>query len=181
MASTVNDFSPFLGQPIRSLQTYLREIGNTYEEMPTVIPDGIYGTQTENSVRWFQEFAGLPVTGVVDKTTWDTLLNEYFILLSKRQPPVCVKILPDDFVIIYPGDVKKELHPIQAMLKNLALNLETVSDLDITGIHDEKSVESVKSIQHILGKEENGNIDKDFWNDLALIYETHISNPNFQR
>ena len=179
MAATVNDFSPFLGQPIRSLQTYLRELGNEYKEMPTVIPDGIFGTQTENSVRWFQEFAGLPVTGIVDKKTWDTLLNEYFLLLSKRQPPVCVKMLPDDFEAILPEDERRELHPIQAMIKNLARELETVLDLEITGVHDENSVNSVKSIQNILGNEENGTIDKDFWNDLVLLYETHITNPQF--
>ena len=115
----------------------------------------------------------------MDKKTWDTLLNEYFLLLSKRQPPVCVKMLPDDFEAILPEDERRELHPIQAMIKNLARELETVLDLEITGVHDENSVNSVKSIQKILGNEENGTIDKDFWNDLVLLYETHITNPQF--
>ncbi|MBQ7792411.1 MAG: peptidoglycan-binding protein, partial [Clostridia bacterium] len=95
--ANVNDFSPFLGQPIRSVQTYLREIGNKYSEMPNIIPDGIYGPETEASVRWFQEFVGLPVTGIVDKRTWDTILEEYFTLLAEREPPVCIRILPDNF------------------------------------------------------------------------------------
>ena len=179
--ANVNDFSPFLGQPIRSVQTYLREIGNKYEDMPNVIPDGIYGSETEASVRWFQEFAGLPVTGIVDIRTWDTILEEYFTLLAEREPPVCIRILPDDFTVILPGEERKELNPIQAILKNLANELETVSDLEITGIHDENSVNSVKSVQQILGKTEHGNIDKEFWNDLASVYEVHIANPKFQR
>lgn len=181
MSTSVNDFSPFLGQPIRSLQTFLREIGNQYEEMPTVIPDGIYGEQTEASVRWFQEFRGLPVTGVVDKRTWDTILEEYFLLLAEREAPACVAILPDDFTVIVPGDEKRELQPIQAILKSLSNELETISDLDITGIHDEKSVDSVKSVQAILGKEAHGTIDKEFWNDLVSLYENHISKSRFHR
>ncbi len=181
MTTSVNDFSPFLGQPIRSVQTYLREIGKNYEEMPKVIPDGIYGPETESSVRWFQEFSGLPVTGIVDKRTWDTLLEEYLVLLAQREPPHCIRILPDDFTEILPGEERNELHPIQALLKNLANELETVADLEITGIHDENSVNSVKSVQRILGKEEHGKIDKEFWNDLADLYEVHAARPRFQR
>lgn len=181
MTTSVNDFSPFVGQPVRSVQTVLREIGNQYEQMPKVIPDGIYGTETEASVRWFQEFAGLPVTGVVDKATWDTLLEEYVALLAQREPPRCIQILPEDFVTIFPGEERVELKPIQAILKNISSELDTVEDLEITGIHDNNSVNSVKSIQKILGKEEHGKIDKDFWNDLADIYEVHVSRPKFQR
>ncbi len=181
MASTVNDFSPFLGQPIRSLQTFLREIGQKYEEMPTVVPDGIYGPQTEASVRWFQEFSALPATGITDKKTWDAVVNEYFIIINQRTPPVCVNILPKDFTLIQAEDNQKELHPIQAMIKNLANTLESVLDLEITGVHDENSVNSVKSIQNILGKEETGIIDKELWNDIVLLYETHVSSPRFQR
>lgn len=178
MNTSVNDFSPFLGQPIRSAQTFLREIGNKYDEMPTVIPDGIYGEQTEASVKWFQNFRGLPVTGVIDKQTWDTLLEDYLFLLSEREPPVCVNLLPKDFDIILPDETNIHLQPIQAMIKNLSGKFDTVSDLEITGIHDEASVNSVKSLQKILGREENGNIDKAFWNDLAAIYETHFITPD---
>lgn len=178
MNTSVNDFSPFLGQPIRSAQTFLWEIGQQYDEMPTVIPDGIYGEQTEASVRWFQNFRGLPVTGVIDRRTWDTLLEDYLILLSEREPPACVNLLPKDFDVILPQENNPNLHPIQAMLKNLSQKFDTVSDLDITGIHDEASVNSVKSVQKILGREENGNIDKSFWNELVAVYEAHLQRPD---
>ena len=174
MNTSVNDFSPFLGQPIRSAQTFLREIGNRYEEMPKVIPDGIYGEQTEASVKWFQNFRGLPVTGIIDKQTWDTLLEDYLFLLSEREAPVCINLLPKNFDAIYPQEENRYLHPIQAMMKNLSMEFGTVSDLEVTGVHDEPSVNTVKSIQKILGKEENGTIDKAFWNDLAAIYEAHL-------
>ena len=111
---------------------------------------------------------------MIDKKTWDTLLEDYLILLSEREPPVCVNILPKEFDMILPNEESRYLHPIQAMMKNLSLKFDTVSDLDITGIHDEASVNSVKSLQKILGKEETGNIDKLFWNDLVAMYEANL-------
>jgi len=39
--------------------------------------DGQFGKKTENLVKQFQEQEGLPVTGVVDPTTWATLLTQF--------------------------------------------------------------------------------------------------------
>lgn len=177
--ATVNDFSPFLGQPIRSVQTFLRELGNQYEDIPTVIPDGIFGEQTQASVIWFQNKNNLPATGVVDKTTWDLLVAEYLQSVAEREAPLCINLLPEDFVVIRAGEENILLYPIQAMLKNLANEFENIPDLEITGVHDENSVATVKQLQTIIGKEAHGNLDKVFWNDLIKLYETHISRKNF--
>ena len=40
----------FIEQPVRSLQTMLRVIAEDDNRLPTVIPDGIYGPTTMNSV-----------------------------------------------------------------------------------------------------------------------------------
>lgn len=179
MQTSVNDFSPFLGQPIRSVQTMLRKISTYYDSMPSVIPDGIYGPETAKAVRWFQEFSGLPQSGAVDKKTWDSLMIEFNRLSDIAEPPLCIQILPFDFVTILPDEERQELHIIQALLKTISNESESVLDLDITGIHDEKSVNSVKSLQKVLGNEENGIIDKLFWNQLAKLFETRISRYRF--
>ena len=44
----------FVVQPVRSLQTMLRVISGRYTELPTIIPDGIYGPQTMTAVTAFQ-------------------------------------------------------------------------------------------------------------------------------
>ena len=61
----------FVEQPIRSLQTMLRVIAEDDPRLPTVVPDGIYGPATMQSVTAFQRLYGLPVTGIADQTTWD--------------------------------------------------------------------------------------------------------------
>ena len=35
--------------------------------------DGVFGASTEQAVKLFQEGLGLPVTGIVDKDTWDSI------------------------------------------------------------------------------------------------------------
>jgi peptidoglycan hydrolase-like protein with peptidoglycan-binding domain len=37
--------------------------------------DGDFGDNTEKALKAFQQFKGLPVTGVVDEQTWEALEN----------------------------------------------------------------------------------------------------------
>ena len=62
---------------VSDLQSYLRLIASNINEIPTVEVDGIYGQQTENSVRRFQELYGIPVTGAVGPVTWYSIAREY--------------------------------------------------------------------------------------------------------
>ena len=43
----MNDADFYIGKPIRSLQTMLRVIAAADEAIPQVVPDGIYGPDTE--------------------------------------------------------------------------------------------------------------------------------------
>lgn len=50
----MNDADFYIGKPIRSLQTMLRVIAAADEAIPQVVPDGIYGPDTEAAVTAFQ-------------------------------------------------------------------------------------------------------------------------------
>ena len=58
------------GTKVRQMQEQLNAIASVYTAIPTLIPDGIYGEQTQQAVREFQSIFGLPQTGVVDYPTW---------------------------------------------------------------------------------------------------------------
>lgn len=59
------------GDAVQKLQIKLNTINGNYPGIPRIIPaDGKYNEKTKNSVRVFQEVFNLPVTGVVDFTTW---------------------------------------------------------------------------------------------------------------
>ena len=56
------------GEEVRELQQMLWDTGFIFEE-----PDGVFGGNTEKAVKWFQEYALLKQTGVVDDRTIDSL------------------------------------------------------------------------------------------------------------
>ena len=56
------------GDEVRELQQMLWDTGFIFEE-----PDGVFGGNTEKAVKWFQEYALLKQTGVVDDRTIDSL------------------------------------------------------------------------------------------------------------
>ena len=55
----MNDADFYIGKPIRSLQTMLRVIAAADEAIPQVVPDGIYGPDTEAAVTAFQARPGM--------------------------------------------------------------------------------------------------------------------------
>ena len=57
------------GAMVRRLQEALEASGNSPGRI-----DGLFGTKTQAAVRAFQQGAGLPVTGVVDRATWLALV-----------------------------------------------------------------------------------------------------------
>ena len=66
-----------IGQPIRSLQTMLRELSFTYDFLPRLTPDGIFGESTLEAVMLLQREFFPPVTGRVDLATWDGIAALY--------------------------------------------------------------------------------------------------------
>ena len=61
------------GETVLLLQRYLNRIAQSINELPEVTPTGYFGNITEQVVRSFQDFYGLPVTGVVNIETWDAI------------------------------------------------------------------------------------------------------------
>lgn len=65
------------GSYVKTIQNQLNAISNSYPAIPKVVEDGIFGEQTANSVRTFQQIFGLPQTGVVDFKTWYEISRVY--------------------------------------------------------------------------------------------------------
>lgn len=65
------------GIKVQQLQEQLNRIARNYPLIPTVTADGIYGSQTAESVRVFQQVFDLPETGITDFPTWYTISDIY--------------------------------------------------------------------------------------------------------
>ena len=70
------------GEKVRQMQAQLARISRAYPAIPTVAADGIYGPRTEDAVEVFQSIFGLPVTGVVDYSTWYKI-SEIYVAVTR--------------------------------------------------------------------------------------------------
>lgn len=73
------------GSAVLTIQNQLDRIGRTYISIGRPIPDGIFGSQTQQSVIDFQRIFNLPQTGVVDLATWYQISQVYVALEKLAQ------------------------------------------------------------------------------------------------
>lgn len=65
------------GMKVRQMQEQLNAIARSYPALPFIAADGIFGPRTKEAVEIFQQVFGLPVTGIVDFTTWYKISQIY--------------------------------------------------------------------------------------------------------
>ncbi len=160
----------FIAQPVRSLQTMLRVIGENDELLPSVIPDGIYGRQTMTAVSAFQRRYGLPITGTTDQSTWDAIYAAYEIALINvgEAAPIAVSFGPNE--VIRRGESHPNLYLTQGMLMVMSQLYGSVTPPSMTGVLDLATSQSLESFQSLQALPVTGELDRITWHRLALQY-----------
>ena len=59
------------------VQFMLRLLGDIYDGIGGKEPEGVYNESTAADIREFQRITGLPITGDIDKATWNALSDAY--------------------------------------------------------------------------------------------------------
>jgi len=162
-------------EEIRQIQRMLREISFFDDRIERVIPDGIYGEQTESSVRSFQRNNNLYETGEVDNDTWDKIIEEYDRINEENRKNVLVQIIDEGAIPITVGDSSVSLYVIQAMILALSEYFENIEAINVTGVFDAPTQSEVEKIQIISGITPNAQIDRIFINALAELYMTYVT------
>ena len=75
--------------PVTSLQSMLRAIAFVEQQFPVISATGLFDEDTLEAVLRFQKQNYLPVTGIVDEETWDSIASA-FINAYRQLPPVSV-------------------------------------------------------------------------------------------
>lgn len=160
----------FIAQPVRSLQTMLRVIAESDPTQPSVIPDGIYGQNTVAAVSAFQRRKGLPVTGMADQTTWDSIVAEYepaLILVGEARP---IEVILDPNQVIRRGEQHPNVYLAQGMLVVLSQAYGSIPEPSFSGILDLPTSNSLSAFQVLSLLPSTGELDKITWNALAAQY-----------
>ena len=165
----------FVAQPVRSLQTMLRVIGEDSGWEKTVIPDGFFGDQTREAISRFQQERGLPSTGIADEETWQRVAAEYPDALTRVGPAAPLQLILNPGQIIKFGQSHPYLFLIQAMLASLEETYGSIAAPPMTGVLDLPTADSLADFQRLSQLPATGELDKVTWKHLALHYPLAVN------
>lgn len=159
------------GKEISNLQYYLAVIGAYYERVSPVDITGYFGENTENSVKSFQNVFGLPITGRVDRNTWNSIYSAYDGIVQS------VPFDNEYTVPLYPNMVLKEgssneyvklIQQYLTYINNTYPNIPAVSDTGYFGPLTKASVIAFQKQFNI--NPPNGAIGSVTWNAITREY-----------
>lgn len=159
-----------MNTPIKDLQTMLRTIAKADARIPMPIPNGVFDAETEAALRAIQKLHGLPETGAADLDTWNAVRKTYRELAPLVQPAEPLTLRWEPLQVISPGSRNTHLFLIQGMLRGLGERYANFPPVEVTGVHDEKSVAAVRWLQKLANLPDDGVIDQKTWKALACLY-----------
>lgn len=163
-----------LAQPVRGLQYMLRRLSEVHEALPRLVPDGIFGEETLEAVMIFQREFHAPVTGVVDRDTWNAIQEMWEQVEGQIGPTHALRAFPGEGKQVEPGAEEEYMILPQTMFQVLARHLNGIQEGDTRGVHDRSSVENVRWLQQAAGLGQSGVLDRETWERLARLYEVIV-------
>lgn len=151
-----NDITTDQRSYVMELQSYLRALERDRTGTTTVPQDGFFGDDTAAGVRHFQQQAGLPVTGQVDRVTWETLFAAYSEQNRKQAPPLSIIGLRQPE--LQPGDQGDSV-----LFLNTMLGLSEPTYTPAT-------VQAIKKFQAAALLPVTGITDKPTWDAVTRLY-----------
>ncbi len=160
------------GIGVRTIQYYLNILAYFNPALLPLPLDGVFGASTTAAVRQFQQYYGLPVTGVVNTATWNVINRIY---------SETVEFLPQgysgDFAKLYPGYFLSEgmsgenVRDLQTYLSLIGQNYADIPEIPVTGYFGPQTREAVIAFQNAFGINPNGAVGPVTWNTIASQYD----------
>lgn len=164
-----------IGQPVRSLQTMLRELSFLYDFLPRLTPDGVFGERTLEAVMLFQREFFPPVTGRVDQATCDAIASLYLQARARLNGPIPCRGYPNCDFSVQPDQDSIHLYLVQSMFRALARLLDGLESAPVTGYNDPATQHNIRWIQRLDGRTQTGVLDQDSWNTISRLYTLFIT------
>jgi peptidoglycan hydrolase-like protein with peptidoglycan-binding domain len=153
---------------IKEFQEYLYAISFYNDTILRVIPDGIYGRETVLAVKSFQKEYDLPITGEVDRATWEKAVEVYRYYVDS--PAEAIAVFPYNSFKLQKGEKGSMVFMLQSMLHDISKTYPNVPMPTINGIYDGDTFASVKSMQVKARLNPTGITNKLTWNIIVKTY-----------
>ncbi len=157
------------GRDVLVIQYYLNVISAFYDAIPRIPITGTFDEETDRAVRAYQQAFGLPITGVVERRTWQRLSDAYQSILDTSS-------LIDGGVPLFPGQVLSmgsqgdDVALVQEWLAYIAPTYPSIPAPSITGIYGMETTQAVTAFQELFGLQASGAVGVTTWDTLAGIY-----------
>ena len=181
-----------VGDYVVVVQRTLNRVSQNYPAIPKVSPvDGIFGENTERSVRIFQEIFNLTPDGVVGRATWYRLaylyvaVNKLGELESEGQRLFGINLTYPD--AISEGNRGEKVFILQYFLSVLAEFYDYIPSVEITGNFGAETKRSVLAFQQSKGLPQTGIVGDVTWNEIyrdfrgivSTVFEGGATNQRF--
>ena len=171
------------GNNVQIIQTELNRIARNYPAIPKINdPNGVFGIETENAVRKFQEIFNLSVNGEVDKATWYKI-KQYYNGVKGLSDLVSEGISLEEATIpfdtqIAAGDSGIPVNTLQYYLSIIAYFNGALEPVPRSNYFGPETVAAVERFQEFYGLAVTGIVDNETWQTISRVYtETVASLP----
>lgn len=162
-------------QPIRSLQYMLNQLAIHNNVLTRLAVDGIFGERTLEAVMVFQRENGLPVTGVVDLTTWNAIRNTYIHMELMYGFPPALNVLPCGTYTAVEGQECEVLRIVQAMFGSLNKVMSNFKPCKINCCNDGETYQNIREVQRLSGLPVTGTLDRSTWAYMVQLYQALVT------
>lgn len=160
------------GIPVTTIQYYLSIIAYFNGALEPVPRSGTFGPETVLAVERFQGFYGLPVTGVVDTATWNTITRIYTETVASLPPGyegTNAKLYPGYFLT--EGMRNDSVRDLQTYLTVIRQNIPQIPELSVTGYYGEQTRNAVEEFQRLFSLPVSGAVGPVTWANIANQYD----------
>ncbi len=168
------------GIPVTTIQYYLSIIAYFNNVLEPVPRTAVFGPETVEAVERFQAYYGLPVTGVVDSATWNTITRIYTETvgaLPQGYEGTNAKLYPGFFLT--KGMRNQSVTDLQTYLSLIARNINAIPEIPVTGYFGDQTENAVLTFQRLFGLDQSGAVGPVTWATIAQQYD-FLNNPQNQ-
>ena len=153
------------GSAVEQLQFWLNTLAQYDAGIPSTAVDGVFGSRTAAAVRAFQRREGLTADGVVGRTTWTTLYNEFRSIQSDNGTPNAYPGTP-----LRQGSRGQSVRLVQFWLKIARTVYASLRSVTVDGVFGATTAAAVKRFQSYFGLTSDGVVGRTTWQKLYEVY-----------
>ena len=161
------------GEGVLTVQYYLSYIAQFVPTVTAVAYDGSFGPATADAVRSFQGTYSLPVTGIVDRLTWDRMENVYYGYVRELDYEFRVgRILPYPGRIITAGTEGSDVRVLQEYLNYIASAYPDIPRVNVDGVYGPATEAQVQAFRQLFNMpSESRRVTAPLWAAIANVYD----------